>query len=139
MQLYTCLWWCNIAATGALLVFSYVGGLNADRRAKRVTLALLALGGLLEIIFSIYSYLQASSWVEQALFIAITGQVQRFVIKVPMVFYVVLTSRSVKSWLGLCRYKRKIHLFPRANPEAALPSMGEFVKQFQPVKETVPS
>lgn len=139
MMLYTCLWWVNIATTVSLAMVLYVGGINADRPAKKVVMSLMALACVLEFIFSIYSYHRAGTWVEQAMFVAITGQVQRFCLKIPMVCYVILTSRSVKSWLGLCRYKRKIHLYPRANPELALPSMGTFVKSFQTDKETVPS
>lgn len=139
MVLYSLLWWANIVATTSLLIVAYVGGINADRYAKKTVLALIALGCVLEIIFSIYAFTRAGNWVEQAIFVAITGQVQRFVLKVPIVVYVVLTSRSIRSWLGLCKIRRKLHFYPRANPDLAMPSMHQLVKSFHARKETVTS
>lgn len=136
MFLYSCLWWVNIVATVALFLVLYVGGINAERPNKKAVMALMALACVLEVVFSIYAYSRSGNWVEQAIFVAVTGQVQRFCMKLPMVAYIVLTSRSVKSWLGFCRYRRKVHLYPRANPELALPSMGEFFRSYQTQEAT---
>lgn len=113
MTLYYTLWAINIIATLVMVVIAYVGGINAERPFKKWILALLALGCLLEIYTQIDALPRASRWVEQAIFVAIAGQVQRICIKVPMILYVITTSRSVKAWLGLCRYKRKVSLLPR--------------------------
>jgi hypothetical protein len=135
MLLYTWLWWANAAATVAMFLVAYIAAVNSDRVEKKFTLSLIALACLLELVYQALAFGRASNWVDQALYIAVTGQVQRLFLKLPLMAYVVLTSRSVKAWLGFCRYRRKVFFLPQATPHA--PSIRRVIASKAPLREVM--
>jgi hypothetical protein len=136
LHLYFVLWAANIIATSLIGVGAYIAAVNADRKSKKAILALMVLAGILGVYFQIDALARAERWVPQSIEVAITGQVQRLMMSVPTFCYLIVTSRSLKAFLGFCRYSRELFYLPRPDPANAMPSLRQVVRNSKLAKTT---